>query len=424
MIVPSIDLRGGNAVQLVGGREQKLDAGDPRPIAERFAAAGEIAVVDLDAALGTGSNASVVGDLVTRFPCRVGGGIRTYESAVRWLDAGAAKIVLGTAADPDLLARLPRDRVIAALDARHGEVAVEGWTKPTGRTVLERIRELRPYVGGFLVTFIEREGRLGGIDLEEVRPLVEAADGVRVTAAGGVTTVDEVAALDAMGVDAQVGMALYTGRMELADALLAPLLVRDPEALWPTVVCDERGAALGLAWSDRESVREALRTRRGVYRSRRRGLWVKGETSGNGQDLLRIDLDCDRDALRFTVRQRGPGFCHAGTRTCWGGERGLDRLTRTLAARRADGPPGSYSRRLFSEPGLLPSKLIEEAYELARAETHEDIVHEAADVLYFTLATLVANGVPLDEVESELDRRALRVRRRAGDAKYPTEARS
>ena len=162
MIVPSIDLQDGQAVQLIGGEKKALDAGDPRPIARQYGRVGEIAVVDLDAALGRGSNAAVIEELVALAPCRVGGGIRTVEAAIAWLDRGALSVVLGTAARPEILQALPRERVIAALDARHGEVVVEGWQKGTGRGVLERIAELRDLVGGFLVTFVEREGRLAG----------------------------------------------------------------------------------------------------------------------------------------------------------------------------------------------------------------------------------------------------------------------
>jgi phosphoribosyl-AMP cyclohydrolase len=162
-------------------------------------------------------------------------------------------------------------------------------------------------------------------------------------------------------------MALYTGRLDLADAIMAPLVSDRADGLWPTVVVDERGVALGLVYSSRESVREAVRRRMGVYQSRSRGLWVKGETSGATQDLIRIDLDCDRDSPRFVVRQRGPGFCHLDTRTCWGEDAGLGRLERTLASRKAAAPEGSYTAKLLADPALLGAKLREEAGELAEA---------------------------------------------------------
>lgn len=417
MIVPSIDLMDGRAVQLVGGERLELDAGDPGPWMERFALVGEVAVVDLDAALGRGDNREVIEALCRLGPCRVGGGIRSYEAARTWLDAGATRLVLGTAAEPELLRRLPRERLVAALDARDDEVVVEGWRRGTGRGIEERVAELAPFVGGFLVTFVEREGRLGGTRLERVPAIVAAAGEARVTVAGGVTTPEEVRELDRLGADAQVGMALYTGRLDLADAFTAPLVSDRPDGLWPTVVEDELGQALGLCYSSLESVRAALSARAGVYHSRRRGPWRKGATSGDTQELLRVAADCDRDALRFSVRQRGRGFCHAGSRGCFGEDRGLAALARRLAGRSEVAPAGSYTSRLLTDPDLLRAKLVEEAAELADARGEEEVVWEAADLLYFTLTTLARAGVPLDAVEAELERRARRLSRRGGEAK-------
>jgi len=411
MIIPSIDLMAGQTVQLVGGRDHALDAGDPIPIADRFSVCGEIAVVDLDAALGRGDNAELVEQLCRRFAVRVGGGIRTLDAARRWLDAGARKIVIGTAADPELLRQLPRDRVIVALDAVDGEVVIEGWQTRTGARIEERMAQLRSHVSGFLVTFVEREGRMAGTAMNRVAALVKAAGDARLTIAGGVVTADEVAELDRLGADAQVGMALYTGELELADAICAPL----PKAqLWPTVVVDEHGRALGQCFSNPQSVREAVRTKRGVYWSRKRGLWRKGEQSGAIQQLVAIDLDCDRDSLRFMVRQREPGFCHLGTRSCWGQLGGLSALAQRLRRRSEEqAPRGSYTRRLLDDPALLREKLVEEAHELATADGATDVSWEAADLMYFTLVAMARAGVSLEDVERVLDRRALAVTRRS-----------
>ena len=318
MIIPSIDLMNGNAVQLVGGEKMALDAGDPMPIADVFGRVAEVAVIDLDAALAQGNNASVIQQLLKRCRCRVGGGIRTAEQALALLDAGAAKVILGTAARPDILRQLPKDRVIVALDAKHGEVVVEGWKTRTGKRIEDRMAELQGLAGGFLVTFVEREGRLEGIDLDAVARLKALAGDADLCVAGGVTTPEDVAAIDQLGVDCQVGMALYTGRFDLASALIAVAKSDREDGLIATVVTDEQGVALGLAWSNEESLRAAIQSGRGTYHSRRRGLWVKGESSDATQALLRIDFDCDRDALRFMVAQRDPGFCHKSTTTCWG----------------------------------------------------------------------------------------------------------
>lgn len=417
MIIPSIDIRGGETVQLVGGRDLAISAGDPAAWLERFAIAGDVAIVDLDAALGEGDQRELISALCARAACRVGGGIRTFDRARFWLDAGAQRIVLGTAAEPALLRKLPRDRTIAALDAIDGEIVVNGWRTHTGRRVIDRIRELKSHVGGFLVTFVEREGRMGGIDADAIAPLVEAADGTRLTVAGGVTTPEDVALLDRLGADAQVGMALYTGSLSLADALAAPLRTDRADGLFATVVVDELGVALGLAWSSLDSLRLAVTQRRGIYHSRTQGIRIKGETSGAVQELLRIDLDCDRDALRFTVRQAPPGFCHEGTATCWGPATGLASLQETLRDRQVTAVEGSYTQRLLQDPSLLASKLVEEAGELAVAATQADVISEAADLLYFTMVRLQGAGATLANVDAELARRARKLTRRAGDAK-------
>ena len=146
---------------------------------------------------------------------------------------------------------------------------------------------------------------------------------------------------------------------------------------------------------------------------------MKGLTSGAVQKLHGISLDCDRDALRFCVSQAGSGFCHLNTRTCWGEATGLTKLEATINERLDSAPEGSYTKRLFTESGLLGAKILEEAGELAEATTVDDVTHEAADVIYFAMAAMARAGVTLADVERELDRRALKVSRRKGDAKVP-----
>ncbi len=417
MIIPSIDLMDGRAVQLVGGKEKKLDAGDPLPLAEQFGMVGEVAVIDLDAALGRGSNEETIKKLLRVAPCRVGGGIRDVETAIKWLDAGAVRVILGTKAVPEILEKLPKERVIAALDAVHDDVVVEGWQKSTGTDLFSRIAALREYVGGFLVTAVEREGRMVGVDLDRIRKLVDSAGAARLTYAGGIATADEIGSIDALGADSQVGMALYTGAIDLAGSVGAALRSDRPDGLWPTIVSDQHGQTLGLAYSSPESLKEAIRSHSGVYCSRKRGIWRKGDTSGARQELLKVEADCDRDTLLFTVRQHGPGFCHQTTYSCFGNRGGLFDLERTVAQRKIEAPAGSYTKRLFDDPQLLKSKLTEELSELTQAETAAEIAAEAADLTYFLTVKLAAAGVSWEQVERELDFRKRKVVRRPGDAK-------
>jgi phosphoribosyl-AMP cyclohydrolase / phosphoribosyl-ATP pyrophosphohydrolase len=412
MIIPSIDISGGQAVQLVEGETLAIEAGDPGPLLDRFGLIGEVAVIDIDAARGDGDNRELVAELCRRGRVRVGGGIRDIPTALHWLDLGAEKVIVGTAATPELLGELPTDRVIVALDSRDGEVLTHGWRESSGSDLMTRIEELRRLCGGFLITFIEREGRLEGTDLDRAKEVVAAAAPARVTIAGGIRSAEEVATLERLGADSQVGMALYTGDMTMADAVAATLTTDRPDGFWPTVVVDQSGTALGQVYSSVESLNRAIEERRGVYQSRSRGIWVKGETSGATQELLAVDVDCDRDSLRFTVRQNGPGFCHTGDRTCWGEDRGVARLERRLGQIALSEAPSSNTRKLLDDPDLLAAKLTEEAAELGAAQSNAEVIHEAADLLYFLLVRATAAGVALEDVARELDLREHRTTRR------------
>ena len=226
MIVPCIDLMDGKVVQLVQGREVALEGDAPLAMLERFAAFPEVQVIDLDAAMGRGSNDAIVRQLAARAATRVGGGVRSVERARALVDAGARKVIVGTAAftaegvDAPFLEALGdaigRERLIVALDSKGGKVVVKGWREATAFTAEEVLRRLEPYCAGFLCTHVDKEGMLQGTDLEWFRRL-RAATELELTAAGGITTLDEVRALLAMDVHAALGMAIYTGRLNLDD---------------------------------------------------------------------------------------------------------------------------------------------------------------------------------------------------------------
>ncbi|KZF22075.1 tri-functional histidine biosynthesis protein [Xylona heveae TC161] len=208
-----------------------------------------------------------------------------------------------------------------------------------------------------------------------------------------------------------------SGKIPVADLLLANAKSDRPDGLFTTLVVDERGVALGLVYSSQESLAESLKTGRGVYQSRKRGLWYKGDSSGDIQELVSVSLDCDEDCLKYVVRQKGRGFCHLATPTCFGDYSGLSKLQKTLQERKASAPEGSYTARLFNSPQLLRAKIMEEADELCNAQTKEEVAFEAADLLYFALTKCVASGVSLEDVERSLDAKSFKVKRRKGDAK-------
>lgn len=227
MLIPAIDLQGGRVVQLVQGERLAYASTDVDGWADRFAGFPIVHVVDLDAALGTGDNRALVARLARRLACRVGGGVRTIARAREVLDLGARQVLVGSALfrddrpDVEFAAALARavgaEQVVAAVDARSGRVAVRGWTRTIPLAPADAVRALDPYCGGFLYTHIDTEGLLAGIDVAAVLE-VRRATRKAVAAAGGVATEAEVARLDALGVDAVVGMAVYTGRLQVAPA--------------------------------------------------------------------------------------------------------------------------------------------------------------------------------------------------------------
>jgi len=217
---------GGKVVQLVQGREKALEGDAPLAMLETFAGFPQIQVIDLDAAIGSGSNDELVKLLASRAVCRVGGGVRSVERARALVEQGAHKVIVGTAAfhssgvNTELLAALTsaigRDRLIVAVDSKGGRIVVKGWREATELTAEQALQSLEAYCSGFLCTYVDREGMMQGTDLEWFRRL-RAATSLELTAAGGITTVEEVRALMDMNVHAALGMAVYTGRLSLAD---------------------------------------------------------------------------------------------------------------------------------------------------------------------------------------------------------------
>lgn len=411
MLIPSIDLSGGKAVQLRQGREKVLERDDPPALAREFDRFGEVAVVDLDAAWDEGVNDDVVRQLCRAAACRVGGGIRSVERARAVLSWGAERIVIGTAAFAggevrhDFLQALAkaagRGRVVIALDARRGRILTDGWRKTTGLDAAAAARELEPYASELLVTCVEREGLMGGPDFDGIDALRRATP-LRLTAAGGIASAADVRRLSRLGMNVQLGMALYTGALTAADAFAATVdWDRGPV---PTVTRDSEGRVLMLAWSSEESLRRTFAEGRVWYWSRSRGrLWLKGETSGNVQALRGVRTDCDGDALLVTAEPAGPA-CHTGSPTCFGSKRFvLEDLARVIADRLACGEPGSYTASLSREAAA--AKVMEEADEFVRAGTGPELVWEAADLVYFMLVRLAQHGIGWDEILGELARR-------------------
>jgi phosphoribosylformimino-5-aminoimidazole carboxamide ribotide isomerase len=226
LIIPCIDLMAGKVVQLVQGREKVLEGDAPLAMLQKFAAFPQIQVIDLDAAIGSGSNDSVVELLAAKAKCRVGGGVRSVARARALVDQGAYRVIVGTAAfttagvNTNLLAELAReigrDRLVVAVDSKAGRIVIKGWREATRLSAEQVLQSLEPYCSGFLCTYVDKEGMLQGTDLDWFRRL-RAATSLELTAAGGITTIAEVQALIDMNIHAALGMAVYTGRLTLDE---------------------------------------------------------------------------------------------------------------------------------------------------------------------------------------------------------------
>jgi len=226
MLIPSIDLQGGNIVQLVQGERLAITSTDPEPWIARFSRFPRVQLIDLDAAKGNGDNAALVSMICGRLPCRVGGGMRSVDRAEAALAAGAHAVIVGSSFFRDgavdvefartLAATVGRERVIAAVDSRGGQVVIHGWRTTLPLTAVEAVLALEPYCDEFLYTHVDTEGLMQGTDMDAILA-VRRATARRVTAAGGITTRAEIEQLDAAGVDAVVGMAIYTGHLPLDD---------------------------------------------------------------------------------------------------------------------------------------------------------------------------------------------------------------
>lgn len=209
-----------------------------------------------------------------------------------------------------------------------------------------------------------------------------------------------------------------SSHLSISDIVLSRLISDRPDGLFPTLVTSATNhRSLGLVYSSAESIAETIKTGRGVYQSRKHGLWRKGETSGATQEIVSIRMDCDFDALIYEVIQHGSGFCHLPQTTCFGELDGLAKLESTLVGRMASAPEGSYTKRLFTDENLLRAKILEEAQELCQAESKEETAFEAADLIYFALARCVSKGVSMKDVERALDAKSMKVSRRPGNAK-------
>ncbi len=484
-VIPCLDVAGGRVVK--GLKFENLrDAGDPVEAARRYEAEGADELCFLDVAASHEERGTLVG-LVARvadvlsIPFTVGGGVRSVKDAAALLSAGADRVTVNTAAvaDPALVTRLAErfgsQCVVVAVDAKKdGEryvVSTHGGRRITTTGLAEWVGEVTARgAGEILLTSMDADGTLAGFDLAMLKA-ARSATALPIVASGGAGDLAHFApAVLEGGADAvlaasvfhdrvytvgQVKRALAKAGVPVRPAIPAGLeeVAFDERGLVPVVVRDERtGAVLTLAWANEEALALTVETRSSHFWSRsRRELWKKGETSGNVQRVVRVSLDCDRDAVLYDVEPAGPA-CHTGARSCFspisafpvegpgegmmvdapaaraagdaadcgsavpgfGGDPfGLGPLFEVVAARKAHPEPGSYTNRLLAK-GVekCAQKVGEEGVETALAAVTRDdagLAAEIADLMYHVVVLMAARGLPPGAVAAELAaRRGLR----------------
>ncbi len=429
MVIASIDMKDGSVVQLKNGKDLVLKRDDADALISDFDKYGEVAIIDLDQALrntdekGNTKNTPLLKSLLRKGNVRVGGGIRDVKKARELISLGAEKVIIGSAAwNPspkagesvlneeflkELCDKIGKQRVIISVDAIKGKIAVKGWTETVDIPLIEGAKQAEKYASELLFTCVEKEGCMQGTDMEACKALREAVS-CRVVVAGGVNTLEQIVELEKLGCDVQLGMALYTGKVSLKDAFIGCLNFEKVDGMIPVIAQSPSGEVLMMGYSNKEAFEKSFDTGKLTFFSRTRNvLWTKGETSGHFLELLKMRVDCDRDTVLATVIPHG-GVCHTGSFTCFGAEvdakSNLERLYGTISERFANPRPGSYTATLDAK--RVREKVMEEAEELCDdADSKEEVIWEAADLLYFVSVLMYKEGVNWQDIYNELDRR-------------------
>lgn len=429
MVISSIDLKDGHVVQLKNGKDLVLQRDDADKLIGDFNKYGEVAIIDLDAAMrntdekGNTKNTALLKSLLRKGNVRVGGGIRDVKKARQLLSLGAEKVIIGSAAwnsgrksaeDPilntafldELTSAIGKEHVIISVDAINGKIALKGWTETANIDLIEGAKAAEKYAGELLFTCVEKEGCMQGTDMSMVKSLRDAVK-CRVVAAGGVNSLEQIVELERLGCDVQLGMALYTGKVSLKESFISCIDWAKVDGMVPVIAQSMNQEVLMMGYSNREALEKTFETGKLTFFSRtRKTLWTKGETSNNFLNLVKMRVDCDRDTILATVIPEGP-TCHTGSWTCFTtspDERStMERLYGTISERFANPKPGSYTATLNDK--RVREKVMEEAEELTEAEGKDEVIWEAADLLYFASVLMYKEGVTWQDVYDELDKR-------------------
>lgn len=407
MLVASIDLMDGKAVQLQQGKTKVLERENVLELAKYYARFGEVTVIDLDCALNTGkNNEELIKKICKIAPCRVGGGIRTIEKAKKALSWGAKKIIIGTAASEEFLSELPKNRVMVAIDSRDGKITTKGWQEVSEFSTLDYVKRFEDYCCGFLFTIVECEGMMQGTKLDLIKEIAKTTT-KPITAAGGISSIEEIVDLTKNNISAQLGMALYTGKISLEDAFCACLDFEKQDGLIPTIVQDKMTKqVLMLAYSTPESLKKSFKTGIANYYSRSRDeIWAKCEKNGNIQELVNAKFDYDQDAILFSIKQKNNPNIKDRYSNFEDKNFTFEELFELIADRKAKMPKDSYTAKLFNDEFYLKRKIMEEAFETVNFEQGDGLAWEIADLFYHLSVFMVQHDCTIEDVRNTLKSR-------------------
>jgi len=379
MLLPKIHIKEGQA-------EGKIS--DPIALLKDIRIAGSV-FIDLD----EGKNPSLLKDMIKISPGGHIAGISNVDLAVELLNLSAQTIVVEMEEIEKMIEKIPPERITIRYTGNEEEK-------------VQRLLSLSSTLPSIF--------SLSNLDVLKLIHKAKPKNSPATFLFEGEAKEEEIIHLIKDGISCCVP----PSKSQFAQLFAACLKSDREDKLIPTVVIDQDRKLIGQVYSSNESIKEAITTSTGVYWSRSRGkLWRKGETSGATQTLLQVGWDCDHDSLFFKVKQEGPGFCHLERFSCFGVNNGISKVAKTIECRKNEAPTGSYTKRLFTEPGLLNAKILEEAKELMDAKTKDEAAWECADLIYFALVKAIGLGASLRDVEDELDRRSFKITRRKGDAK-------
>lgn len=419
--IPTIDISKGNAVLVKQGQVERIH-GSPIDRAEFLSIHKHFLIVDIDAARGEGNNKELIKTLTQKYSCYVGGGIRTLEDAIDYLNASARRVVISS--HHELILSLPKDRVILALDIDNDfKLLSHGRKKCEDKHIFEILDLYHEHVELVSITFHQQEGSMQGLPMQQVSALLEQIHQknyrFKLIVAGGIHSIDEFKELSELNVIPQFGAGLWNDCFTLGDVFASIVnaekqqewVVDQNTPLFPCVVQNTSGVVLGLVWCTPESIKISVDTRIATFFSRdRKRMWTKGETSGNYCKVKGLHLSCDGSSLRMIVEEGEPkkNFCHLNQHSCFGQTdpvRGSLKSIQSDIMDKIKHRKGSYTNQVLNNEQKIISKILEESLELICAKEETEIVHETSDLLYFILLYLKKNNVSIQSLERKLIKR-------------------